>query len=149
MPQENLRKTIERQGEPQVRAASNGEKRNHPTAAGEKKGDGDASIQQEKNRALEQKLREAVKKNREINQMNRILLKAYTGLVCQAKALSRAGLLWHVSRLVEGHAVLIKMVRHDPEKAKWLIKKLETIFVAAGLNDLDRIRTEVDRLSKG
>ncbi len=147
LPQENILKTIEQYGARHSKTATD---KNKEKIADQSKGNKIVapSDQTEKCRALQVKLKAEIQKNRELAQMNRLLLKAYARLVCQAKGLSKAGLLWHVNRLAEGHTVLIKRIRNDPNKAKALIKKVDAIFSASRLKDLAQIKADIEHLSQ-
>ncbi len=147
LPQAYILKTIEQYGARLRKTITDVNKANIAEQSTGNKGVA-SSAQTEKHTALKIKLKSEVRKNRELVQTNRLLLKAYTRLICQAKALSKAGLLWHVSRLAEGHTMLIKRIRNDPNKATALIKKVDAVFSASKLNDLAQINRDIEDLSE-
>ncbi|MFY9270513.1 MAG: DNA primase [Candidatus Manganitrophaceae bacterium] len=94
----------------------------------------------------QRQLKEIKEKYRDLMKKQRVLLKAYVSIVSQVKELSKAGLLWHVTRLTEGHLKLLKELRRDPVRAQGMIGKIKEIFRASHLKNLERINAEIDQL---
>ena len=138
LPQEDIRKTIERY------AGRKGESLDRKDAAP----GGTHEIEKAVAKAEEaQKKYQALKeKSLRLSQENRALLRAYARCVAQIRELSRAGLLWHVNRLMEVHAALLKQIRKDPSKSAALLGRIDEIFGRSSIRDLERINAEVAEL---
>lgn len=147
MPQADIRKTIEKYvartpaGDSSERAQTSGSAAPRPKNQ-------EGSLAERSLVELRVKVKEMSERNRELKKKNKILLRAYGAFVLQAKELAKAGLLWHVNRLTEGHVSLLRELRRDPVRAEGMIEKINQIFTAAKLTDLERINDEIELICK-
>jgi len=145
MPQEDIRKTIEKYAQ----RSPAGVPPDRPEAAEldrkslEKEGSMQTSLTE-----LQSKIKEVIAGNKDLKKRNRILLQAYGAFVLQTRELAKAGLLWHVNRLSEGHVSLLRALRKDPLRAQGMIEKVHQVFTAAKLTELERINSEIEELCK-
>ncbi|MBI1822556.1 MAG: toprim domain-containing protein [Nitrospirae bacterium] len=144
MPQEDIRKTIEKYAQrpsagvaPKQAAAESNKN--------EIKKEGSSLILSSL-AELQRKLKDSKEGNKDIRRRNKVLLRAYGAFVVQTKELAKAGLLWHVNRLSEGHIGLLRQLRKDPMRAQTMVEKIDQIFTAARLSEIDRIQKEIERL---
>jgi DNA primase catalytic core len=146
LPQEDIRKTIERLAQRALTIPTGGEwnlSEGKPGPVKEKAPSTETEPAELRQRADNLKV-----KNRDLAKKNKVLVQAYAAFVLQAKELSRSGLLWHVNRLAEGHVKLLKQLRRDPVKAQSMIGRINEIFEASRLNHLECIKGEIEALCK-
>jgi|GEM_PF-2609693 len=147
LPQEDIRKTIEKVSKGRNADETDGRREslseNRPQERAEQSDSAESKMAE-----IQKRSKEIKEKNQLLTKRNQILSQAYISFVSHAKELSKAGLLWHVNRLTEGHSKLLKELRRDPMKAKEMIGQIKDIFEASRLNNLERINMEIERLCR-
>lgn len=144
MPQEDIRKTIEKYAQRPSAGVAPEQAAAEPNK-NEIKKEGSSLIVTSL-AELQQKLKDSKEGNKDIRRRNKVLLRAYGAFVVQTKELAKAGLLWHVNRLSEGHIGLLRQLRKDPMRAQTMVEKINQIFTAARLSEIERIQKEIERL---
>lgn len=145
LPQEDIRKTIERYSQRKKENKENTDRIDPSTDQFKKE---DLKKTSAKMEQLEEKNKSLKEKNQILLQQNKILLRAYAHCVTQIRELSRSGLLWHVNRLTEGHGAILKQIRKDPKRSLFLLEKINETFEKSSVQDVERIKTEIDQLCK-
>jgi DNA primase len=140
LPQEDIRKTIEKYAH---RKKDNTD-RSDPSPKQSK--EEDLKTASTKMEQLEEKIKTLKEKNQTITQQNKVLLRAYAHCVTQIRELSRSGLLWHVNRLTEGHSAILKQIRKEPKRSSFLLEKINEIFDRSSIQDVERIKKEIDQI---
>ncbi len=129
--QDDLRKSIERWLPEENTVAAHGESSAVSTVQG-------SGLEEWK-----KKYKEVLEEKKVLKKQLRGALTGYAKAVKQGGALSKAGRLWHVKRLMEAHMRVLKKVRRDPNGVVWMIETIDGIFSSARLRDLERINQEV------
>ena len=147
LPQEDIRKTIEKVSKGRNAAETDGKHESPSESPPQSRAEKTESVES-KMAEIQNQSKEIKEKNLRLTKRNQILFQAYVSFVSHAKELSKAGLLWHVHRLAEGHLKILKELRQDPMKAKEMIGQVKEIFTASRLNNLERITTEIELLCR-
>lgn len=138
LPQEDIRKTIERAAEEVTMSIKGKPLKENPAVPS-----GDGKVIAEAKTDVQIRLKDLKERNRALSEQEKILFKAYASVVHHIRSLSKGGFRWHINRLTEGHLLIVKRLRKNPKEALNILQKLDAIFAESRPNDLDKINQEL------